>query len=226
MDTVTVLLIDEYPLLRHGCRQELEAAGYAVIAEAASGSDGVTEFTAHPPQLVVMEITAAAGGLGTVRQLLAIDANAQILVLSMHDSPAIAERALQAGARGYVAKSACTEEFLTGARQVSQGGRYLSEELALALALSPLSNHVDPLAVLSSREYEIFQFLVEGQRTADLAKALGLTPKSVTNSYLRIKRKLHAESLPDLVRLAIAANTIKHNVLPPPAENTGMDIRL
>jgi two-component system invasion response regulator UvrY len=214
MDAVTVLLIDEYPLLRRGCRQVLEGAGYQVIAEATSGVDGVMEFTTHHPQLVVMEITAAAGGIGTIRQLLAIDASARILVLSMHDSPAIAERALQAGGRGYIAKSACAEEFLTGARQVSHGGRYLSEELALALALSPLSNRVDPLAVLSSREYEIFQLLVEGRRTADLAKALGLTPKSVTNSYLRIKRKLHAESLPDLVRFAIAAGTIKHNVLP------------
>lgn len=215
MDAVTVLLIDEYPLLRRGCREVLERAGYEVIAEAASEGDGLTEFTIHHPQLVVMEITGAVGGISTIRKILAVNASARILVLSMHDSPTIAARVLQAGGRGYIAKNAYVDEFLTGARQVSNGERYLSEELALALALSPISNCADPLATLSSREYEIFQLLVEGLRTADLAKTLGLTPKSVTNSYLRIKRKLHAESLPDLVRLAVTASAIKRNVLPP-----------
>lgn len=222
MDAVTALLIDECALLRCGCRQTLECAGYVVLADAASWPAGITEFTLHHPNLVVMELSVASGGIHAIKHLLAIDGSARILVLSMHDEPAIVERALQAGARGYVAKSASAEEFLAGAREVSHGGRYLSEELALALALSPLSNRVDPLAVLTNREFEIFQLLVEGQRTGEISAALGLTPKSVTNNYLRIKRKLRAKGLADLVRLAINTGTIKRNVSPPQGDNPGL----
>lgn len=223
MDSVTALLIDECVLLRRGCRQALEDSGYTVVADAANRAAGITEFMTHRPDLVVMELSAATGGIDAIEQLLAIDGNARILVLSIHDKPGIAERALHAGARGYVAKTAGAEEFLAGAHEVTQGGRYLSEELALALALSPLSNPVDPLEVLTNREFEIFQLLVEGKRTSEISAALDLTPKSVTNTYLRIKRKLRANGLADLVQLAINTATLKRNILPSQADMSDWD---
>lgn len=213
MDTATALLIDECVLLRCGCRQTLERAGYAVAADVAGRAEAMAALAAHHPNLVVMELSVATGGVGTIQQLLAIDRNTRILVLSMHDDPNMAERALQAGAHGYITKSASADEFLVGAQKVSQGGRYISEELALTLALSPLANRVDPLAVLTNREFEVFLLLVEGQRTAEVSAVLDLTPKSVTNTYLRIKRKLRAQGVADLVRLAINTGTLKRNVV-------------
>lgn len=213
MDAVTALLIDEYVLLRRGCRQTLESDGFVVVADVASKAAGIAELMTHRPNLVVLELSAVTGGIDAIKQLLAVDGSTRILVLSMHDEPNIAERALQAGAHGYVAKNASVDEFLVGAHTVSQGGRYLSEELALTLALLPLSNRGSPLAVLTDREFEVFSLLVEGQHTGEISSVLDLTPKSVTNTYLRIKRKLHAGGMADLMRLAINTGTLKRNLI-------------
>ncbi|MDN5937656.1 MAG: response regulator transcription factor [Salinisphaera sp.] len=213
MDTAAALLIDQCAMVRSGCRQALERAGYLVVADVATRAQAIAELVTHHPHLVVLELTAGTGGIDTIKRLLTIDQSIRILVFSMHDEPHIAERALQAGAHGYVAKSASVDEFLAGARTVSQGGRYLNEELALTLALSPLSKHIDPLEALTNREFEIFLLLVEGQRTGEISALLDLTPKSVTNTYLRIKRKLRARGMADLIRLAVNTGMLKRNVM-------------
>lgn len=213
MDGPTALLIDECVLLRRGCRQTLERAGYVVVGDVADRATGIAECMMHRPNVVVMELSVVTGGLDAIRRLLAIDGRTRILVLSMHDAPGIVVRALQTGAHGYVTKSASVDEFLTGVQKVSQGGRYVSEELALTLALSPVSNRVDPLAALTNREFEIFLLLVEGQQTGEISAALDLAPKSVTNTYLRIKRKLRAKGMADLMRLAINTGTLKRNMI-------------
>lgn len=217
MDAISVLLLDECALLRNGCRGALEHAGYLVTAEAGTMAGALSAYAAHHPKLVLMELSPSMGGIGLIRQLLSIDQRARILVFSVHDGAAIVERALQAGACGYVAKNAGLDDFLEGVRKTSRGERYLSEELALSFALSSLSDRGGLLEELTQREFEIFQLLVWGERISAISATLGLAPRTVTNSCMRIKRKLRVKSMSGLVRLAIDTGVLKRNVADPGA---------
>ncbi|MGH8504206.1 MAG: response regulator [Gammaproteobacteria bacterium] len=215
MKRLTALLIDDHALVRQGCRQALEAMNVDVVAEADNGEQGFQEFLSHRPRLVVMDLSmAAGGGIEAIRRIRGEAPDARILVLSMHDEPAIAARALNAGALGYVTKTARAQDFVDAIKHIADGEHYLSHDIALALAISSSGRKGDPLSSLTDREFEIFQMLVDGQTTAEISANLGLSPKSVTNIHLRIKHKLNTRSLADLVRLAISTGAGKRNILP------------
>lgn len=201
-----LLLVDDHAILRAGLRQLLALTAplgaAATILEAGDGEQALLLARQERPDVVVLDLTLPGlGGIELLRRLLAQDAALRVLVLSMHAEPAYAARALQAGARGYVSKSAAPDEMLTALRRVAAGGRYVEAELAQALAVQGAA---DPLQALSERNLEMLRLLAEGHSLAEIAATLGLGYKTVANTLSQIKATLGVARTAELVRLAIA----------------------
>ena len=120
----------------------------------------------------------------------------------MHSEPAFAVRALKAGARGYVSKSAPVDELVAAVRKVSEGGVYVDRDIATQLAANPASTD-DPLHTLNTREIEILRLLGQGKSLTAIAESLGVAYKTVANNCSQMKVKLGVERTADLIRLGM-----------------------
>lgn len=198
-----VLIIDDHVIVREGVRRLLAANRDVTVIEAASAREGALAFKGNRPDVVLLDLNLPNGsGLELLRRLLAEDGAARILVFSMHAEPLYVARALDAGAHGYVSKSAPASELVTAIQKVAAGGRYVEHEIAAQLVISRYSNE-DPLHSLTTREADIMRQLGEGKTMAVIASSLGVTYKTVANACSVIKTKLGAERVADLIRLAI-----------------------
>jgi two-component system invasion response regulator UvrY len=195
-----ILLVDDHPIVRAGCRRMLEQAFDADIIEASDCREACGLAVSAAPDLIVLDLTLpGAGGL-------------QVLVFSMHPNPMFAARAMKSGARGYVVKSAPPEEFLAAVRTILAGGTYISNDLAKELALVSLYDDADPIKQLSIRELEILSLLGRGNDLSDVAGALGLSYKTVANNITQMKTKLSVRHTGELVRMAIERGLTGANV--------------
>jgi len=120
----------------------------------------------------------------------------------MHGEPLYVAKALDAGARGYVSKSAPASELVNAIQKVAGGGRYVEHEIAAQLVLARYSGG-DPLDQLTTREADIMRLLGEGKTLANIASALGVTYKTIANSCSTIRSKLGVERVADLIRMAM-----------------------
>jgi two-component system invasion response regulator UvrY len=190
-------------VVRAGVRRLLATEPDVAIVEAESSPDALDLYERERPDMVVLDLNlSGSSGLECLRRLIQAHKTARILILSMHSEPIYAARALQAGARGYVSKSAGAEEFVSAVRQVGRGGHYIERELAAELAIGKFSTS-DPLAQLTTRELDIFRLLGEGQSYAQIAAAVGVSYKTIANATSVIKEKLAADTTADLIRLSI-----------------------
>lgn len=217
MDTrITILIADDHAIVHQGCRLLFEQAGFEVVGDITSGEDAYAQYLKHRPKVVLMDLTMPGiGGFESIRRIRAQVSEARIVVFTMHDDPVVAARALRAGAQGYVTKTSSPFELIEAVKRAAQGDFYLSREVAQSIALSHLDIRLDPLANLSSREFDVFRMLAEGRSYADIAQTLSLSQKSVANYAIRIKHKLGARSLADLIRLGITTGMARKNVLSP-----------
>jgi two-component system invasion response regulator UvrY len=198
-----VLLVDDHAIVRTGLRNLLTSALEAQISEAATGRDAILMLRQDRPDLVMLDLNLpGVGGLELLRKLLQEDKTVHILVLSMHTEALYAARAMDLGARGYVSKNASAEELLTAVRRISEGGRYIENEMAQELALSKVS-FAHSLRDLSERDLEIMRLLAEGMNLTEIADALGIGYKTVANGCSQIKARLGVTRTNDLVRLAM-----------------------
>jgi two-component system, NarL family, invasion response regulator UvrY len=196
------LIVDPHPVVRAGVARML-AAARAEILEADSSDDAVKLFRQERPDLVILDLNLArSSGLVLLGRLMGLDRNANVLILSMHAEPVYAARALQAGARGYVSKSAPADEFVQAVNQVGQGGNYIEQDIAAQLAIGKFSRR-DPFEALSTRELDILRLLAEGNSYAQIASAVGVSYKTVANAASTLKEKLFVDSTADLIRLSL-----------------------
>jgi len=199
-----ILIVDDHPIVRAGLRRLLTAEPEIEIREAASGREALSVFREQQPTLVILDLNLPGiGGLEVLARLKAVDPDARILVLSMHDDQIHVTRALQAGAAGYVSKNASPEELLEAIRRVAGGYTYIEHEIAEELVFSQIRPASHPLKDLTSRDLEIMRLLAEGCTLPQIANALGLSYKTAANSCTRIKAKLAATSTAELIRIAI-----------------------
>ncbi len=197
-----VLLVDDHAIVRAGLRGLLATLAHAEISEAATGREALALARSVQPHLVVLDLNLPGlGGLELLRRMLEEGA-ARVLVLSMHAEPLYAARALDAGAKGYLSKNASPDEFLLAVRRVSEGGRYIENEIAQELALQTVSSGA-PLPQLTERELEILRLLAQGRSMTEIADALGIGYKTVANACTGIKAKLGVSRTADLIRFAI-----------------------
>jgi two-component system invasion response regulator UvrY len=202
---VRVVLVDDHAVVREGYRRLLERTDdISVIAEAASGEEAYRIACELQPDVTVMDINLPGiGGIEAVRRIIARLPEAKILMFSMHEDTVFSSRALQAGARGYVTKSAAPEVLVEAVRLVARGKLYISHEMAQELALQMLPGRDNPIDALSAREFEVFRLLVAGHSLQEISKILSLSYKTVANYQSNIKHKLDVSNTAQVVRVAL-----------------------
>ena len=201
-----VLLVDDHPIVLRACRQLLEPSGVTNIIEAGDADAAYQAFLEHRPDVVVIDLSLPAdelGGLALIERIRSHDPDAKILVFSMHADPRIVTSAIEAGAAGYLLKDAAPDELPKAVEQVRLGRRYIDQELALKVALLRSEAQGDTLGSLTPRERDVLALLAEGVAYGSIAEKLGVSYKTVVNLTYRLRQKLAARGLSDLVRLAI-----------------------
>jgi DNA-binding NarL/FixJ family response regulator len=205
----TIYIVDDHPIVRKGLADLIEQEpSLAVVGEAASADEAIREIPRTPPDLVILDMSLhGTSGLDLLGHLRARVPGIRVLVLSMHDETLYAERAIRAGARGYVMKHEATGSILAAIRKVLAGDIYLSEEMtsrALERALVGGSlEPCSPLDILSDRELQVFELIGQGNATTQIARKLHLSVKTVETYRAKIKQKLGLSNGIDLVRHAV-----------------------
>ncbi|MFZ2172069.1 MAG: response regulator transcription factor [Methylococcaceae bacterium] len=210
MAMIRILLVDDHAIVREGYRALLaKQSGLQVVAEAVDGAQAYQRFKECSPDVVITDLSLPGiSGLELISRIKQRDANAKILVFSMHQNPGFAMQASRAGALGYVTKSSPPEVLLRAIHEVYSGRHTLSADIARALALEKLGSKRIALETLTVREFEILRLLVEARTTEEIAQTLNISPKTVGNCHYLIKRKLGVASDIELTRLAIRLNVI------------------
>lgn len=210
MSIVRVLLVDDHPIVRHGYRRLLEnTPDIRVHAEAASGEDAYARYFETDPDLLIIDLNLPGiSGIEAIRRIRLRDPDARILVFSMHDSPLMVTRALEAGASGYLTKSSAASEIVDAVREIAQGRTFLSPGLVQDFVATKLADD-DPLKGLTPREFQVFLRLAQGQVVNEIAQTLSISPKTVGVHQTNIMKKLQLRNLSELTRLAIRCGLIE-----------------
>lgn len=209
--SITVMLVDDHPVVRDGYRHLLEnTPDIRVVAEANDGEEACALYPKHMPDVVVLDLSMPGiGGLETLRRIKAKDPAINILVFSMHDSETLVLRSLEAGATGYLTKQGGVAQMVEAVRQVAQGKLFVDSKYVSDLMHHRLFATDDPLQALSIREFQIFQLLAEGHSVSNIAVMLSISPKTVGVHHAHIMSKLRLQNAAQLVRLAIRCNVVK-----------------
>jgi two-component system, NarL family, invasion response regulator UvrY len=209
---IRVLLVDDHAVVRAGYRMLLKnSENIEVVAEADSGEQACKAFIDLQPDVIVMDLSMPGiGGLEAIRRIIARDANAKILVFSMHEDTVFVEQVLQAGAQGYISKSSAPEILVEAIKELAAGKIHLDADIVQRLAIQKSRGKNSLFSGLSTREFEIFCLLAEGLNTSEIAKRLSLSYKTVANYSTQIKAKLNVSTVAELARLAI-----RHNIVHP-----------
>lgn len=202
---VTILVVDDHPIVRAGCLQLIKQIPKSEVIEAETGEEGYYLFKTHSPDLVLLDITLPGlGGLEVLRRMQANNKNSKILMFSMHEDPVFASRALQAGAKGYITKNNAADHLVEAIESVLAGNVYLSPDMAQQLAMLNVSSSTSELNDLSRRELEILRLVGEGKSINDMSEVLGISYKTVANNLTQIKSKLDISKTAELMRFAIS----------------------
>jgi DNA-binding NarL/FixJ family response regulator len=187
-----VLLADDHQLLREGLRRYLEEAGLDVVGEACDGEEAVRLAESTHPDVVLMDVTMPVlDGIEATRQLLTVLPGTPVVMLTMHADADTAQRALDAGAAGYLLKDCSTDEVASAVARAARGDRSIAPDVAAALDRQ-VAHQADVDEVLTKREREVLQLIAEGLSTKDAARALYISIKTVKNHLASIYAKLDA----------------------------------
>jgi len=204
-----VLIVDDHPMMRTGLAQLIgNEPDLKVAAEADTASQAIDAVAKHKFDLLLLDISLPdKNGLEVIKDIRAMKPELPILVVSMHDEMIYAERALRAGARGYIMKQEGGQKFLAAIRQVLAGRVYVSEKMSARIlehfSGMPTTNTQSPVQLLTDREFEVFQILGHGIGTRAAAERLHLSVKTVEVHRANIKDKLKLKTATELVRFAV-----------------------
>lgn len=205
---VRILLVDDHPVFRLGMSDLINGTdGLTVCGSAEDTNEALNAISELHPQLIIIDITLKKGdGIDLTKQIHALFPEILILVVSMHDESLYAERALLAGARGYIMKQEATDSIISAIRHVLSGKLYTSEKVKETVFFKHLdpsySSGSDPLGRLTDREMEVFQLFGKGLSTREIADRLHLSIKTIGTYRERIKEKLNLKHLNELIAYA------------------------
>lgn len=200
MASIRILLVDDHPMVREGLRARLSrVANLQVVGEAGDAAQALRCLTELQPQVVLQDVGLRDGnGIELVQAMLALQPGLCVLMFSMYDNPEYVQRALQAGARGYVLKETPAEEVVAAIEAVVAGGTFLSPAVSRQLfhqqAVRPM---------LTPRESQILSALGRGESSKQIAKSLALSVRTVETHRQSIKRKLGIEGQAELIKYAV-----------------------
>jgi DNA-binding NarL/FixJ family response regulator len=205
--TTTVVLVDDHTMLRQGLRRALEAEGVKVVGEASDGDEGVKIALATKPDVVLMDVSMpGSDGIDATRKLVGADNRQRVVMLTMHVDRDIIDRAIKAGAVGYLTKDASISEVIEAIRLAANGDRPMSPRLAAAM-LNEVKK--DAEALISAREEEVLQLVADGLGTTEIADKLYISQKTVKNHLASIYEKLNARDRTQAVLMAVKMGIVK-----------------
>jgi DNA-binding NarL/FixJ family response regulator len=204
-----VMIVDDHPAVREGLAVRISSqADMEVCGEAADVAEAMERLADARPDVVVVDIRLKTGdGLDLVRRIASHDDSIRILVWSMYPDRVYAERALRAGALGYINKEHATGDIVEAIRRVLHGEIYVCEEIAQYLlgwtASGKRAWFRSPIESLSDRQLEVFRRIGDGQSTSEIAEQLHISPHTVETHRQRIKEKLGLATTGELTQAAI-----------------------
>lgn len=203
-----ILIVDDHPLVREGLALRISLhADLAVCGAAATEDDAVELVKQTNPDVVLVDISLKQGhGIELIKRLRTLDPTIKTLVISGFQESLYAERALRAGALGYLNKQESNEKMIEAIRAVLAGERFLSPEISrrlVAQALGASGENKSPIDRLTDRELEIFRMIGEGLPTSAIAERLFLSTHTIDTHRENIKRKLAVSNAAELSRAAV-----------------------
>lgn len=203
---IRVLVAEDHTIVREGIKQLIGMAkDLQVVGEATHGEQLLETLRQVPCEVVLLDISMpGVNGLEAIPRIRALASPPAILMLSMHDEVQMAARALKIGAAGYATKDSDPALLLTAIRKVASGGRYIDPALADRMVFEVgLTDSRPSHALLSEREFSVFERLVKGEGVNEIAQHLAVSNKTVSTHKARLMQKLGAHSVADLVRYAV-----------------------
>jgi two-component system, NarL family, invasion response regulator UvrY len=202
--TIKVLMIDDHPIVRDGCRQVFARRSDIDLHEAESAAAGLAANRDIKPDIIILDVGLGDGnGLDMIPALRTENEGAQIIIFSMYEAPRFVTRALELGARGYVTKSDDPQVIVAAIDKVMNGAIFLGPSVAQALALANIAPPPDPLRELTARERQVVALLGDGKTLTEIAALLDISYKSAANVIAAIKQKLSINSSPALIKFAV-----------------------
>ena len=206
----TVVLVDDHTMLRQGLRRALEGEGVKVVGEASNGDEGVKVALATKPDVVLMDVSMpGTDGIDATKLLVGADNRMRVVMLTMHVDREVIDRAIRAGAVGYLTKDAAISEVIEAIRLAANGDRPMSPKLAAAMLKEARSTQPEADPVLSTREEEVLQLVADGLGTTEIAEKLFISQKTVKNHLASIYEKLNARDRTQAVLMAVKMGIVK-----------------
>jgi two-component system, NarL family, invasion response regulator UvrY len=206
-ERVKVLMIEDHPIVRDGCRLIFNRRSDFDLVEASTVEGGIAANREFQPDVIVLDLGLRDGsGFDMIPILLADNQATRIVIFSMNETARFVTRALDMGARGYVTKNDDPDTILMAIDKVRSGAVYLGQSVAQALALANLEPAADPLCELSGREKQVINLLGEGKSLAEIAAGLDIGYKTVANIVATIKQKLGFATSVALIKFAVEVN--------------------
>ncbi|MDP2179655.1 response regulator transcription factor [Methylicorpusculum sp.] len=211
-EAIKVILVDDHAVVRAGFRLLLSAVpNIQVIAEAERGEQACQLYLDNKPDVVVLDLSMPGiGGLESIRRICNRDNQAKILVFSVHDEQVYVNRAMMAGAKGYITKNSAPAILVEAIQKISEGGEYIEDGLLKNTTIA--GNPTDYRALiesLSAREFDVFCLLAKGLTMHKVADELCLGYKTAANYGTQIKNKLKVSTVAELAHIAMALGVVK-----------------
>lgn len=208
---IKIMLVDDHPLVREGLVNLIsQQPDLEICGEAGDEPQALALIGSVQPDVVVVDISLESGsGMELLKSIKAVHPHVKTMVLSMHDETLYAERALHAGARGYIMKREAAKKVIAGIRAIHGGQLFVSEKISAQLAEKFVGGGAaenSPVSILSDRELQVFELLGRGQSTRQISEHLHVGFKTVQAYSARIKEKLKLANATELMREAIRWN--------------------
>ena len=211
MKAPSVMLVDDHTMLRQGLRRSLETEGIPVVAEASNGEEAIKLALDAKPSVVLMDVLMPQiEGIEATRRIMQADARQRVVILTMHIDRDVIERAMKAGAVGYMTKDSTVKEVVLAVKLAANGDRILSPRLAEVM-LQEAKNDSGPVSLLSPREEELLQHIADGLATSEVAEKMYISQKTVKNHLASIYDKLQARDRTQAVLMAVKMGIVKLN---------------
>jgi len=204
-----IMIVEDHPLMQKGMEMTLNAeSDMEVVGMASTGEEALSVADKVRPDLAVVDISLPGmNGLELIRQLRAKYDDLRILVVSRHEEELFAERAVRAGAQGYIMKIDAGDQVVDAVRKIADGGVYLSEKISskllLNLAWGGEQKEKSPYELLSDRELTVFRMIGQGRHTREIAERMHISSKTVDTYKARIREKLDIPDGAQLLRQAV-----------------------
>jgi len=196
----SLLLVDDHKIVRSGLKTLLSNLNFDRIDEADSGKMAYALAQEHSYSLIIMDISMEGmSGLDALSKIITRIPKQKILILSMHDSDLVIEKAKKLGAMGFVTKSDISDNLFQAVEQILNGGNFFPE----------IKNSDDQLNQLNEREFEIFKMIASGKTIKNIASDMNISQKTVANYQTSIKQKLAIDNPIEFYKLAVELNLIK-----------------